>query len=79
MSTHALTRHPTPSFKAQSHAAVNNPDLRQSFGGAMDFLQAKRASQFPDPEGFTTRRWRCSKHGTRRAKRTSVTLGYAKH
>lgn len=52
MSTHALTRHPTPSFKAQSHAAVNNPDLRQSFGGAMDFLQAKRASQFPDPEGF---------------------------
>lgn len=44
MSTHALTRHPTPSFKAQSHAAVNNPDLRQSFGGAMDFLQAKRAA-----------------------------------
>ncbi|MBS0372318.1 MAG: iron-sulfur cluster-binding protein [Proteobacteria bacterium] len=32
------------------HDAVNNPHLRQSFRGAMDFLMAKRAAQFPDQD-----------------------------
>ncbi|MDY0038010.1 MAG: LutB/LldF family L-lactate oxidation iron-sulfur protein [Zoogloea oleivorans] len=30
------------------HDAVNDPHLRSSFRGAMDFLMAKRAAQFPD-------------------------------
>ena len=48
MSTHPITVHPARGFKANSHDAVNNPHLRQSFRGAMDFLMAKRAAQFPD-------------------------------
>ncbi len=35
-------------FQARSIAAVNDPKLRQSFRGAMDFLQNKRSVQFPD-------------------------------
>jgi L-lactate dehydrogenase complex protein LldF len=31
-------------------AVVDNPFLRQSFRGAMDFLMTKRAAQFPDAE-----------------------------
>jgi L-lactate dehydrogenase complex protein LldF len=37
-----------PSFAERSKAAVNDPALRKSFRGAMDFLQAKRRAQFPD-------------------------------
>ncbi|MFP3615891.1 (Fe-S)-binding protein, partial [Paraburkholderia sp. SIMBA_050] len=35
-------------FKARARAALDDPALRQSFRGAMDFLQGKRTSQFPD-------------------------------
>ena len=35
--------------RPQPRAAVDDAHLRQSFRGAMDFLQAKRAAQFPDP------------------------------
>ena len=37
-------------LRARMHDAVNDPHLRQSFRGAMDFLMSKRAAQFPDPE-----------------------------
>ena len=37
-------------LRARMHDAVNDPHLRQSFRGAMDFLMAKRAAQFPDAE-----------------------------
>ena len=33
-------------FKAQTHEAVSDAHLRQSFRGAMDFLQARRAAHF---------------------------------
>ena len=35
-------------LRARMHDAVNDTHLRQSFRGAMDFLMAKRAAQFPD-------------------------------
>jgi hypothetical protein len=35
------------------HDAVNDPHLRQSFRGAMDFLMAKRAAQFPTRTSWT--------------------------
>jgi L-lactate dehydrogenase complex protein LldF len=35
-------------FKTRARAALDDPALRRSFRGAMDFLQGKRASQFPD-------------------------------
>ena len=35
-------------FGSRSSAAVGDPALRSAFRGAMDFLQAKRLSQFPD-------------------------------
>jgi L-lactate dehydrogenase complex protein LldF len=35
-------------LRARMHEAVNDPHLRSSFRGAMDFLMAKRAAQFPD-------------------------------
>ncbi|KAA6116320.1 LutB/LldF family L-lactate oxidation iron-sulfur protein [Cupriavidus cauae] len=39
---------PSADFKARSRAALDDPKLRSSFRGAMDFLQNKRAIQFPD-------------------------------
>lgn len=39
---------PAADFKARARAALEDPKLRQSFRGAMDFLQGKRAAQFPD-------------------------------
>ncbi|UZN50800.1 iron-sulfur cluster-binding protein [Cupriavidus cauae] len=39
---------PSADFKARSRAALDDPKLRSSFRGAMDFLQNKRALQFPD-------------------------------
>ncbi|MGE5770258.1 MAG: LutB/LldF family L-lactate oxidation iron-sulfur protein [Betaproteobacteria bacterium] len=47
---------PAEGFRARSKAVVDNPFLRQSFRGAMDFLTAKRAAQFPDPEELETLR-----------------------
>ena len=41
---------PAEGFRARSWAVVDNPFLRQSFRGAMDFLMSKRAAQFPNPE-----------------------------
>ena len=35
-------------LRERMHDAVNDPHLRSSFRGAMDFLMAKRAAQFPD-------------------------------
>ena len=37
-------------FKARSGAAVADAAQRRNFRGAMDFLQAKRRAQFPDPQ-----------------------------
>lgn len=37
-------------FKARARAALNDDKLRSSFRGAMDFLQGKRAVQFPDAD-----------------------------
>ena len=39
---------PAADFKARAHEALDDPKLRQSFRGAMDFLQGKRAGMFPD-------------------------------
>ncbi|MDF3838945.1 LutB/LldF family L-lactate oxidation iron-sulfur protein [Cupriavidus basilensis] len=41
---------PAADFKARTRAALDDPKLRSSFRGAMDFLQAKRAVQFPDAD-----------------------------
>ena len=35
-------------LRERMHDAVNDPHLRTSFRGAMDFLMAKRSAQFPD-------------------------------
>jgi L-lactate dehydrogenase complex protein LldF len=44
---------PAPiNFHANVRRVVANPALRASFRGAMDFLMAKRAAQFPDGETF---------------------------
>ena len=50
MSEHAMTFTPSEGFRARSKEVVENPFLRQSFRGAMDFLINKRISQFPDTE-----------------------------
>ena len=41
---------PTQDFKARARAALEDTKLRTSFRGAMDFLQTKRRTQFPDDE-----------------------------
>ena len=40
-------------FKSQAKAALADPVIRQNFRGAMDFLQQKRATVFPDQDDFT--------------------------
>ncbi len=50
MSEHAMNFMPSEGFRARAKAVVDNPFLRQSFRGAMDFLIDKRINQFPDPE-----------------------------
>jgi L-lactate dehydrogenase complex protein LldF len=50
MTPHALHFMPSVGFRARAKDVVENPFLRQSFRGAMDFLMSKRAAQFPDPE-----------------------------
>ena len=47
---------PAAEFKARSADAVSDEHLRHSFRGAMDFLMAKRAAQFPDPDALETQR-----------------------
>ncbi|MBA5607699.1 iron-sulfur cluster-binding protein [Duganella sp. FT3S] len=39
---------PSADFRARARAALDDPKLRKSFRGAMDFLQTKRSVQFPD-------------------------------
>ncbi len=39
-------------FHQNARRVVANPVLRASFRGAMDFLMAKRAAQFPDSAVF---------------------------
>jgi L-lactate dehydrogenase complex protein LldF len=41
---------PPGNFHARARAALDDPALRASFRGAMDFLQAKRTGQFPDTD-----------------------------
>jgi L-lactate dehydrogenase complex protein LldF len=41
---------PTAGFAARAGAAAGDPALRANFRGAMDFLQAKRRTQFPDAD-----------------------------
>ncbi|MBK9236573.1 MAG: iron-sulfur cluster-binding protein [Rhodoferax sp.] len=45
-----ISFHPAKDFKARSRSALDDPGQRKNFRGAMDFLQAKRSSQFPDQE-----------------------------
>ena len=42
--------HPMEDFKERSRSVLNDPDQRKNFRGAMDFLQAKRRTQFPDEQ-----------------------------
>ncbi|MCF8208753.1 MAG: iron-sulfur cluster-binding protein [Rhodoferax sp.] len=42
--------HPMDDFKERSRSVLNDPGQRKNFRGAMDFLQAKRKSQFPDQD-----------------------------
>jgi len=48
MKTTPLHFVPGADFHARSRAALDDPKLRKSFRGAMDFLQNKRSMQFPD-------------------------------
>ncbi|HTH73904.1 MAG TPA: LutB/LldF family L-lactate oxidation iron-sulfur protein [Trinickia sp.] len=50
MSTQPLHFVAPNDFKARARAALDDPDLRANFRGAMDFLQGKRAAQFPDAD-----------------------------
>lgn len=45
---HSVHFKPAENFRARAQAVVDDPFLRQSFRGAMDFLMQKRAAQFPD-------------------------------
>ncbi|QDZ29665.1 LutB/LldF family L-lactate oxidation iron-sulfur protein [Noviherbaspirillum sp. UKPF54] len=48
MSTTPLHFVPPSDFRARAKSALDDPKLRKSFRGAMDFLQTKRSAQFPD-------------------------------
>ncbi|KWC43313.1 LutB/LldF family L-lactate oxidation iron-sulfur protein [Burkholderia ubonensis] len=48
MSDHPMQFVAPGDFKARARQALDDPKLRRSFRGAMDFLQGKRATQFPD-------------------------------
>ncbi|MGN8554886.1 UNVERIFIED_CONTAM: LUD domain-containing protein, partial [Microbacterium sp. SLM126] len=48
MSEQTLHFVPSQDFRARAREALDDPKLRKSFRGAMDFLQQKRAVQFPD-------------------------------
>ena len=48
MSANTLHFVPPADFHQRARTALDDPKLRQSFRGAMDFLQTKRSVQFPD-------------------------------
>ncbi len=48
MSTTPLHFVPPADFRERARTALEDPKLRKSFRGAMDFLQNKRIGQFPD-------------------------------
>ncbi|MES2149594.1 MAG: LutB/LldF family L-lactate oxidation iron-sulfur protein [Pseudomonadota bacterium] len=48
MSQNTLHFMPQADFHARARAALDDPKLRKSFRGAMDFLTDKRSAQFPD-------------------------------
>jgi L-lactate dehydrogenase complex protein LldF len=48
MNSTPLTFVPSADFRERARNALEDPKLRSSFRGAMDFLQAKRSVQFPD-------------------------------
>ena len=50
MNAQPLHFKPSEGFRDRAKAVVDNPFLRQSFRGAMDFLTTRRAAQFPDAE-----------------------------
>ena len=50
MSTSPLNFVPPADFRERARIALDDPKLRASFRGAMDFLQAKRGSQFPQAD-----------------------------
>ena len=52
----ALKFIPAAEFKRRTSEAVADAHLRQSFRGAMDFLMAKRAAQFPDELALQSQR-----------------------
>jgi L-lactate dehydrogenase complex protein LldF len=54
--TSPIKIHPAEDFKARSRAALEDPGQRSNFRGAMDYLQAKRRSQFPDPQELASLR-----------------------
>ena len=56
MSEHTMNFMPSEGFRARSKAVVENPFLRQSFRGAMDFLINKRITQFPNANELETLR-----------------------
>ena len=43
-------------FKTRSREVLNDPGQRKNFRGAMDFLQAKRRTQFPDQQELASLR-----------------------
>jgi L-lactate dehydrogenase complex protein LldF len=53
-------------FRARAKDVVENPFLRQSFRGAMDFLITKRAAQFPDRKNWKA----CARWASRSASTT---------
>jgi L-lactate dehydrogenase complex protein LldF len=48
MSSAPLNFVPSADFRERARGALDDPKLRASFRGAMDFLQDKRIAQFPD-------------------------------
>ena len=54
--TQPLAFVPASEFKQRASEAVADEHLRKSFRGAMDFLIAKRAAQFPDPAALESQR-----------------------
>ena len=56
MNSQPLNFVPASEFKQRAAVAVADEHLRRSFRGAMDFLIAKRAAQFPDPAALERQR-----------------------
>jgi L-lactate dehydrogenase complex protein LldF len=56
MNSQELKFIPAAEFKQRTTEAVADTHLRQSFRGAMDFLMAKRATQFPDDAALQRQR-----------------------